>query len=111
MSPRLASALCYFPLLAILFLLLPPYSKDRGVRFHAWQCIGLVVLLTAAQIALILVCSALESLVPPLAEPMEVVTGLITILGLLLFLVAGVMAYRQKGLNLPLVGGFAQKLA
>ncbi len=50
---NVAGALCYLPyllgfLIAILFLLLPPYNQKRTVRFHAFQAI----LLTAAFIFL-----------------------------------------------------------
>src|SRR5579864_2292544 len=52
MATNLASALCYFPLIAIIFLLIEPYNKDRTVRFHAWQSIALAVVLIIVRIAL-----------------------------------------------------------
>jgi uncharacterized membrane protein len=37
----LAGALAYFLLPAIVFLLVPPYRKNRFLRFHSFQCLGL----------------------------------------------------------------------
>src|SRR5580700_5466101 len=36
----LAGALAYFLLPAIVFLLVEPYNKNRFVRFHSFQCLG-----------------------------------------------------------------------
>src|SRR5271169_1620340 len=36
-----AGAIAYFFLPAIVFLLVEPYSKNRFVRFHSFQCLGL----------------------------------------------------------------------
>src|SRR5580704_19303270 len=36
----LAGALAYLLLPAIVFLLVEPYSKNRFVRFHSFQCLG-----------------------------------------------------------------------
>src|ERR1035441_6288426 len=59
MASNLASALCYFPLVAIIFLLIEPYNKDRGIRFHAWQSISLAVVLIVVRIVLGIVLNAL----------------------------------------------------
>src|SRR5579859_938522 len=61
MASNVASALCYFPLVAIIFLLIEPYNKDRTVRFHAWQSIALAVVLIVVRIALGIIFSAFMS--------------------------------------------------
>src|SRR5947209_9695110 len=37
MDENLASALCYIPIVGLIFLLIEPYNKNRTVRFHAFQ--------------------------------------------------------------------------
>src|ERR1700722_20424986 len=34
---NLAAALCYIPLIGLVFLLVEPYKKNRTIRFHAFQ--------------------------------------------------------------------------
>lgn len=54
LKPNVAGALCY-PLLlvtGILFLVLPPYNKDRFVKFHAYQTIFFAIALFALSIAI-----------------------------------------------------------
>ena len=108
-APNLASALCYFPLLAILFLLLAPYNKERTIRFHALQCLGLVVAMTVLQIALAVLGMIIHAIVPALAGPIEMVSLLVSLCGLLLFLAGMYMAYTDKPLRIPVIAPLAEK--
>jgi uncharacterized membrane protein len=110
-APKLASALCYFPLLAIMFLLLPPYSKNREVRFHAFQCFGLVAAISVLGIGLGVLIVVLEELAPSMSDTIEILTGSVTLLALMVFPIAATMAFCEKRLNVPLIGWVAQKLA
>ncbi len=65
MATNLASALCYFPLVAIIFLLIEPYNRDRTVRFHAWQSIALMVVLIVLRIALGIILGIIFAATPP----------------------------------------------
>lgn len=110
LTPNLASALCYFPLLAILFLLLAPYNKNRTIRFHAWQCLGLVVAMIALEILLSIATMIIASVSPALAEPVSLVSALISLCGLLLFLVGMFKAYNNQRLNIPILSPLAEKM-
>jgi uncharacterized membrane protein len=107
----MVSAFCYFPILAMVFLLIAPYKQDQTIRFHAWQCIGLVAALSLLQIALVIVGIGLQAMAPRLVEPLEIVSALILVCGLILFPIAGVMAYRQIRLHIPVVATLAERLA
>ena len=43
LESNIAAALAYLPILAIVWLLVEPYSKDRFVKFHSVQSLGLAV--------------------------------------------------------------------
>lgn len=43
LSDNVASALCYIPIVGLIFLLVEPYSRNRAVRFHAIQSLMLLV--------------------------------------------------------------------
>jgi uncharacterized membrane protein len=97
---NVAAALAYIPILAIVWLLVEPFSKDRFVKFHSIQSLGLAV----ASIAL------------------SIVLGMIPILGwiLLLFLplvllaawvICAVKAFQKEKFKLPVIGDFAEKQA
>ena len=100
LESNVAAALAYLPILAIVWLLVEPYSKDRFVKFHSVQSLGLAV----ASIGV------------------SIVLGMIPILGwiLLIFLPLGmfvvwvlcaVKAYQNEKFKLPLIGDFAEKQA
>ena len=100
LESNIAAALAYLPILAIVWLLVEPYSKDRFIKFHSVQSLGLAVV----------------------SIGLSIVLGMIPILGwiMLLFLplvifVAAVMcavkAYQKEKFKLPLIGDFAEKQA
>src|ERR1035438_6874598 len=37
MDENLAAALCYIPIVGLIFLLVEPYNKNRNIKFHAMQ--------------------------------------------------------------------------
>ena len=43
MAPNIAGALAYIPIVAIIWLVLEPYNKDRFIRFHSFQSLALAV--------------------------------------------------------------------
>ena len=47
MEENVAAALCYIPIIGLIFLLIEPYNKNRTIKFHALQslfyCIAWVV--------------------------------------------------------------------
>src|ERR1700688_1141023 len=37
MDENIAAALCYIPIVGLIFLLVEPYNKNRNIKFHAMQ--------------------------------------------------------------------------
>lgn len=108
----IAGALAYctiFP--AIVFLLLEPFSKNRFVRFHSFQCIGLWLALLVAGMALRLAGIVLFFL--PLMGPLLVVLlSIVAALGFfVIWLVLMVKALQGERFQLPLIGRFAEQQA
>ena len=100
LEPNVAAALAYLPILAIVWLLVEPYSKDRFIRFHAVQSLGLAVV----------------------SMGIYIVLGMIPVLGWILLLFAplalfvvwvicAVKAFQKETFKLPLIGDFAEKQA
>ncbi len=111
MATNLASALCYFTLIAIVFLVIEPYNKMREVRFHAWQSIALAVAITVLQIALGIVRALFWSISSFLGMMIALVSTLVSFGTLLLFLYLAFKAYNNQRIVLPVVGPFAEKQA
>lgn len=97
---NVAAALSYFLIIAIVWLVLEPYNKNRFIRFHAIQAIGLAVV----------------------SMGLSIVLGMIPIIGwiALIFLplvifvaavVSAVKAFRNEWFKLPVIGDFAEKQA
>ena len=97
---NIAAALAYFVIVGIIWLVLEPYNKNRFIRFHSIQAIGLAVVSTG----------------------LSIVLGMIPVLGwiLLLFLpififvvwvLCVVKAYQNQWFKLPIIGDFALQQA
>lgn len=104
--PRtIAGALAYCTIIpAIVFLLVEPYNRDRFVRFHSFQCIGLSLAALVIGVGL----RAAESLFffLPLLLSMLVSLGFFVI-----WVVLIVKALQGEMFKLPLVGDFAEQQA
>ncbi len=104
LKPNVAGMLCY-PLsfvTGVLFLVLAPYSRDRFVRFHAWQSIFFFAAMLVASVVL-------QILLP---WPLE----WMFFLALQLIFVGGTgwgmyKAYHNERFKLPLVGDLAENQA
>jgi uncharacterized membrane protein len=111
MATNLASALCYFPIVAIVFLLIEPYNKDRTVRFHAWQSIAVAVVLIVVRIALSIVFNMFMSFSYGLGALLGMLLMLFGLGELILFIFLAVKAYNNQRIVLPIVGPWAEKQA
>lgn len=111
MAPNLASALCYFPIVAIVFLLIEPYNKDRTVRFHAWQSIALAVILIVVRIVLGIIFAGIIGVSYSMAAMVGLLEMLIALGELILFIFLAVKAYQNQRIVLPVVGPFAESKA
>ena len=100
LADNIAGALSYFFIPAILFLVLEPYNRNRTIRFHAFQGIGL----------------ALASIL------VHIVLGLIPLIGwaflpfvslafLIIAIIGAVKAYQNGRLNIPIISQQAETMA
>src|SRR5579863_10446667 len=109
--PRtVAGALAYCTLIpAIIFLLVDPYSKDRFVRFHSFQCLGLWLVAIVAG-ATLRVAGILLFFVPLLGHLLVLLLSIVVSLGLfVVWVLLIVKALQGEMLELPLIGDFAEK--
>jgi uncharacterized membrane protein len=108
-----AGALAYCTIIpAILFLLIEPYNRNRFVRFHSFQCIGLwlAALVMGAGLR---VAGFLLFFVPVLGHLISWLAYMVVSLGFfVIWMVLIVKALQGEMFKLPLVGDFAkQKIA
>jgi uncharacterized membrane protein len=109
MQDNVASALCYVLgfITGIVFLVMEPYSRNRAVRFHAFQSIFLSVLVIAVDIVL--------SMILPFSLYAWGIYGLVWMVVRLAFFALWVFviysAYQGKTVLLPVIGALAQKQA
>ena len=106
-----AGALAYFLVTAIVFLLVEPYNKNRFVRFHSFQCIG--VWLAAVVIgALLRVAGVLLFFIPILGHLLVWLVSMVVTLALIMvWIVLVVKALQGEMFKLPVVGAFAEQQA
>jgi uncharacterized membrane protein len=105
----LAGALAYFLLPAIVFLLIAPYNKNRFVRFHSFQCLGLFlvgVVLGATLRAL----GFMLFFVPLIGHALVWLVSMVVALAFfMVWVVLIVKALQGEMFKLPLVGDYAEK--
>jgi len=106
----MAGALAYFTIIpAIVFLLVEPYRKNRFVRFHSFQCIG-VWLAGLVIAAMLRVLGLLLLFVPLLGHLLLLVVSMVVSLGfIVVWVVLVVKALQGEMFKLPLVGDFAEQ--
>jgi uncharacterized membrane protein len=100
MEPNLAGALAYLFIVAIVWLVMEPYSKDRFIRFHSFQSLFLGVVFFVVSIVL--------SVIPILGWILLLFLPLVA-LGLAIF--CAYKAYNKEMFKLPLLGDYAEKYA
>jgi uncharacterized membrane protein len=105
-----AGALAYCTIVpAIVFLLVEPYRKNRFVRFHSFQCIGLWLAALVVGAAL-RVAGVLMFFVPLLGHLLVFLLSMVVSLGFfVIWVVMIVKALQGEMLKLPLVGDFAEQ--
>jgi uncharacterized membrane protein len=108
----LAGALAYFLVIpAIVFLLVQPYSKNRFVRFHSFQCLGLCLLAIVIGGALRL-SGILLAFIPAVGHLLVALfTMLVSLAFFVVWVVLVVKALQGAMFKLPLVGDFAETQA
>jgi len=104
-AERAAAAIAYLTFVAgAVLLLLPPFRKNRFVRFHAWQSVliwGVFFVLTIAALFLSNVAAAMLFLL----------FGILASLAMLfLWIVMSLKAWQGERFELPLFGDLAARL-
>jgi uncharacterized membrane protein len=103
----MAGALAYVTIIpAIVFLVLEPYNKNRFIRFHSFQCIFFAVAWTVLWIAL-----ATIGHIPVLGWATLLLWPLISLAGLVIWIILVLKAYQGQMFKLPVIGDMAEKQA
>ena len=113
MADNVASALCYLfsVLTGILFLVLEPYNKNKGIRFHAFQAIFLGVACIAIWIALMIV-NFLLVMLGSLGAMLITLLWYVFVIGYwVVAIMLMVKAYQNQKWVLPIIGPLAEKQA
>ncbi len=97
---NVAAALSYFLIIAIVWLVLEPYNKNRFIRFHAIQAIGLAVVSMGLSIVL--------GMIPLLGWILLIFLPLVIFVAAVL---CAVKAFKNEWFKLPVIGDFAEKQA
>jgi len=108
LSVTWAGALSYFVPVAIVFLLVEPYRKNRFVRFHSFQCIGfcLAALIMAAIIRIV---GFVMFFIPVLGQLLVwLVSIVVSIAFFMIWIVLVVKALQGEMFKLPVLGDFAE---
>jgi uncharacterized membrane protein len=98
LEANLAGGLAYLWIVAIVFLLIEPYNRDKFVRFHSFQALFLGLASIAGHIVL--------SVIPVLGWTLMPVWSLLI---LVLAVVAAVKAYHGEKWSIPVIGTYAEK--
>jgi uncharacterized membrane protein len=106
MDENIAAALCYIPIVGLIFLLIEPYNKNKRIKFHALQsvfyCIG--------WIAVDIVLGIFGSMLPLGIWALWFMIGRLVQLALFVGLVVmAVKAYQGSKFIMPIVGPLAEK--
>jgi uncharacterized membrane protein len=109
LADNIAAALCYgvWVIVAILFLVLEPYSRNKTVRFHAFQALFFHVACIVVWIAFTIVFDIFVGLLH--VAFLGALANLVWLAFLLAWLYLVISAYQGKTVVLPIIGPLAQK--
>ncbi len=104
MADNVASALCYVPVLGpLVFLLMEPYNKNKGIRFHAWQSLCIL--------GVYIVASILVNILGEIASSLYFLHSLVHLAFVVVCFYVGYKVYSGERLVLPILGPIAEKQA
>lgn len=114
MQDNVAGGLCYVLglITGIIFLVLEPYSRNRVIRFHAFQSIFLNVAIIVLYIVLSIVSMVFGMVMPGVMGLLMIPVWLVLNLGgFVLWLVMIIKTIGGSKIVLPIVGPMAEKQA
>jgi len=107
LTDNVAGALAYVTIIpAIVFLVLEPYNRKRFIRFHAFQCIFFAIAWTVLWIIL-----GIIGHIPFLGWGTVLLWPLVSLAGLIVWLILVFKAYQGEMFKLPIIGDMAEKQA
>jgi uncharacterized membrane protein len=107
LTDNMAGALAYVTIIpAIVFLVLDPYNRNRFIRFHSFQCIFFAVAWTVLWIVL-----AFIGHIPILGWATLLLWPLISLAGLIIWIILVLKAYQGQMFKLPVIGDMAEQQA
>ena len=110
-SERIAGALAYTLLAALIFLLLKPYRTNPFVRFHSLQSIGFWLAFVAL-IATLRIAGVLLFSLPMVGHLLVFLLSIFAAIGFaILWMVLLVKALQGERFELPLLGEYAERQA
>ena len=112
MEENVASALCYIPLIGLIFLLIEPYNKNRTIKFHALQSLFYCVAWIVVAIALGIVSGIIFAIMPYGAWYLWLMVARLVELALFVgLIIMAVKAYQRSRFLMPIIGPLAEKQA
>ena len=114
MEDNVASALCYLLsfITGIIFLVLEPYSKNKAVRFHAFQAIFFGIACIVVNIVMMIVSGILHSILNYTLWFIPTILSLgVSLCMLCAWLFLMYKAYNREHFKLPILGDLAEKQA
>ena len=107
LNDNLAGALAYVTIIpAILFLVLEPFNRRRFVRFHSFQCLFFAFAWVVLSIGL-----GIIGMIPFVGWAMLLVGPLVSLTGLVLWVVLVLKAFQGEMFKLPVIGDLAAQQA
>ena len=100
LDENVAGALAYLVIVAIVWLVLEPYNKNRFVRFHSIQAIALAVVSTGISMVL--------GMIPILGW---IVLMFFPLVMFVVWIICFVKAFPHQMFKLPILGDFAEQQA
>ncbi|HWZ44751.1 MAG TPA: hypothetical protein VNW97_14845 [Candidatus Saccharimonadales bacterium] len=111
MTDNVAAALAYIWIVAIVFLVIEPYNKQRFVRFHCFQSLFFAVFWVVLWVAMHIIFGILLSVTGFFGLIAIPIYGLVGLGGFILWLFLLFQAYSNKEFKLPFIGDLAAKQA
>ena len=107
LSDNAAGGLAYVTIIpAIIFLIVPPYNRNRFVRFHSWQSIMLAIAWIIVEVGLVVL-----GRIPGVGLVDLFIGPLVGLAFFVLWLMVLIQAFTGKMFKLPIVGDLAEKQA
>ena len=100
LEPNIAAALAYLWIVAIIWLVMEPYNKDKFIRFHSFQALGFGVVVIIGNVVL--------SVIPFFGWALLPLWGLAAVLAWLFLMFK---AFNKEKFKLPVIGDFAEQQA